>query len=69
MDATLALKRREISASAMAGILLQHPWMTAKVAVSIYWQALKLWLKRNPFYDHPEPVACEPTMNRMKTKT
>ena len=53
MDATMALKRREISSVALAGILLQHPWMTAKVALAIYWQALKLWIKCNPFYDHP----------------
>ena len=53
-DATMALKRREINASSLAGILLQHPWMTAKVASSIYWQALKLGIKRSPFYDHPK---------------
>ena len=53
MDATMALKRREISSASLAEILLQHPWMTAKVAAAIYWQALRLWIKRNPFYDHP----------------
>ena len=68
MDATLALKRREIDASSMASVLMQYPWMTASVGCSIYWQALKLWLKRNPFYDHPDSVASEPTMNRLKTK-
>ncbi len=68
MDATLALKRREIDASSMASVLMQYPWMTASVGCSIYWQALKLWLKRNPFYDHPDSVASGPTMNRLKTK-
>ncbi len=54
VDATMALKRREINARSLAGILLQHPWMTAKVASAIYWQALKLGIKKVPFYDHPK---------------
>ena len=70
VDATMALKRREISAGSLAGILMQHPWMTAKVAGAIYWEALKLWLKRNPFYDHPGADELdEPTITRLKTKT
>jgi len=73
MDATMALKRREICAASLAGILWQHPWMTAKVAVSIYWQALKLWFKRNPIYDHPAAEnrdgLDQPTITRLKTKT
>jgi DUF1365 family protein len=73
MDATMALKRRDINGASLAGILLQHPWMTAKVALTIYWQALKLWVKRNPFYDHPKSQNWEhqdqSTITRLKTKT
>jgi len=72
VDATMALKRRELSSAALGLILLQHPWMTGKVALSIYWQALRLWLKRNPFYDHPAPAPGrqnKQTINRLKTKT
>jgi DUF1365 family protein len=54
MDATMALKRREINAGSLAGILLEHPWMTAKVVASIYWQALILAIKRVPFFNHPK---------------
>lgn len=54
LDATLALQRHEITAASLNGILLEHPWMTAKVATTIYWQALKIWLKKNPFYSHPK---------------
>ena len=72
VDATMALKRREITSSSLAAILVQHPWMTAKVAVTIYWQALKLWCKRNPIYDHPgsgkSGVDNKPTINGLKTK-
>jgi DUF1365 family protein len=28
--------------------------MTLKVIVAIHWQALRLWLKRVPVYDHPD---------------
>jgi hypothetical protein len=52
-DATLTLQRRPLSAASLAGCLLRHPWMTAKVLFAIHWQALRLWLKRNPVYDHP----------------
>jgi DUF1365 family protein len=71
VDATMALKRREISAGALNATLLQHPWMTGKVAFTIYWQALKLWWKRNPFYGHPGAASDrqdEPTIDRLNTK-
>ena len=67
MDATMVLKRREIDARSLAMILLQYPWMTARVAWAIYWQALKLWLKRTPFYSHPADRE-EDSISRLKTK-
>ena len=52
-DATLNLERREISGPALAGALLRFPFMTLRVVLLIYWQALKLKLKGAMFYTHP----------------
>ena len=53
-DATLNLSRKEISGASLAGVLVRFPLMTAKVIFAIYWEALRLWLKRCPVYQHPE---------------
>lgn len=51
-DATLSLKRQPYSQ--LARVLIRYPFMTVRVTMGIYWQALKLWLKKAPFYDHPK---------------
>lgn len=52
-DATLSLDRTAISGPSLAGLLFRFPFMTARVTCAIYWQALRLWLKRCPVYKHP----------------
>ena len=52
-DATLALEAEPITAASLRGILWRFPLMTAKVAGAIYWQALKLFIKRIPYHPHP----------------
>jgi DUF1365 family protein len=52
-DASLSLSAEPMTRQALNGILLRYPLMTAKVALAIYWQALRLFIKRIPFYPHP----------------
>jgi DUF1365 family protein len=53
-DASINLTRKEISGGALASVLARFPFMTLKVIAGIYWQALRLWLKRCPVYQHPD---------------
>ena len=53
-DATLNLKRQEITTWSLARVLALYPLMTARVMANIYWQALWLWWKRIPYVPHPK---------------
>jgi DUF1365 family protein len=52
-DATMSLKRHPLTAGTLRRFLLRYPVMTAKVAGGIYWEALRIWLKGNPYFPHP----------------
>lgn len=53
-SATMALKCHEISKINLMKTLFSLPAMTVKIFAAIYWQALKLFMKRVPFVAHPE---------------
>ena len=62
-DASLALKRRAIRRRELTRVLYRYPLMTVKVVALIYWQALRLLVKKTPFYTHPKKR--EPSSERM----
>ena len=53
-DASLALHRREITRRSLTRMLVRYPMVTGKVIAMIYWQALRLIVKRTPFFSHPK---------------
>ncbi len=55
-DATLTLKRTEISGRSLAWSLIRYPFMTFWVIFWIHLQALILWLKRCRVYTHPKLI-------------
>ena len=55
-DATLVLERRPITGANLARVLLRYPAMSARVVAAIHWQALLIFLRRNPVYDHPKKM-------------
>lgn len=53
-DATLSLQQQPVTGLNLASMLLRFPMMTVRIVVAIHYQAMKLWLKNIPFYQHPD---------------
>ena len=53
-SANLKMQAKQITSRNLANCLLRFPIMTVRVVAAIYWQAMRLWLKRIPFVPHPK---------------
>lgn len=53
-DATLSLRRRELSRGTLARLLARYPAMSLQVVAKIYAQSLRLKLKGARYFPHPE---------------
>jgi uncharacterized protein len=51
-DATLSLQKEALTRASLHRYLWRFPWMTAKTCLAIYWQAIRLFLKRTPIFPH-----------------
>ncbi|ART79580.1 DUF1365 domain-containing protein [Oceanisphaera avium] len=49
-DATLSLRRHVFERSVLKAAWLHWPWMTLTIIRGIYWQAVRLFLKRIPYH-------------------
>jgi DUF1365 family protein len=52
-DATLALVRLPLDNSSVKTVLRHWPVMTLSIVRGIYWQALRLFIKKIPYHSHP----------------
>lgn len=50
----LNMKRIQISTLSLAWMTIRFPWMTARIYIGIYFQAFRLWMKKTPFFIHPD---------------
>lgn len=54
-DAGMTLRRRELTKQQLRRMTVRYAFMTAQIGAAIYFQALRLWWKKCPFYPHPKP--------------
>lgn len=53
-DVQLMMKRLPLTRGNLLRMNWRFPWMALTIFARIYWQALRLWRKKLPFYPHPK---------------
>ena len=55
-DVTLSLKRSPFTNRTLLRALLRFPVLTLMVVFRIHWQAVRLYIRRAPFFTHPDKI-------------
>ena len=55
-DVALNLKRKVFSNGSLFRAILRFPFITLMVVYRIHWQAFILYIKRAPFFTHPDKL-------------
>jgi uncharacterized protein len=55
LETSISGEHQALSTGTLGATLVRTGWFTAAVIARIHWHALKLWLKRVPFYTKPTP--------------
>jgi DUF1365 family protein len=66
-DATLSLHRREMTPSALRGMLLRYPFLSARIIARIYTHALGLKLRGARYFPRPEKTPPENAHPKQRT--
>jgi len=53
-DVSMQVNAASFTAKSMRALPIQFPLQTLAVVFRIYWQALRLWGKKTPFFSHPD---------------
>ncbi|MDA0657374.1 MAG: DUF1365 domain-containing protein [Planctomycetota bacterium] len=59
--ARMWMRRQVLNNQTLLRLLRQNPWQSGSVSTLIYWQALRLWMKKCPYFPHPRNQASSPT--------
>lgn len=63
-DASLSLRRREMTSTTLGALVWRRPWSTIGVSAGIYRQALALWRRKAPFHPRPRRISDDATSPR-----